>query len=312
MKASWCGLHGRRSSYCAAAIACALLVMALSKVGAGTLERYGTTAAGTNLYWTAFAPVGSGTHPAVIVLHVGGFKGSYAGPASVCQDLAGQGYLAFATEYRLAPPGTPMTTISARHPAGAQGGADDGRPPQQTDDVKAAIVAARSDARCTGKVYIVGGSAGGSHGAYCAGTGTRGYDKPDAVALLSPVTNLNDAASLADPNRTNFKYDVENYLNYTVGSSGFAPAAQAASPVTYIHGSVCPIFLLATEYDTMPPQQFTDLKGALEATSLKNYQTQLILESELPGNYDETGFTPHAFDYWDYVKLSVYSFLAAH
>ncbi len=63
------------------------------------------------------------------------------------QDLADAGYLALSIEYRLAPPGRLSGQISS------------GRFPDQPDDIKVAVRAARSDSRSTGQVGSVGGSA---------------------------------------------------------------------------------------------------------------------------------------------------------
>ena len=131
---------------------------------AGTLEQYGTTLTGVALRWKAFAPAEGGKHPAVLVIHGGGFRSGDAGPDSVSQDLAAGGFLALSTEYRLAPLHTEMNTPS--HPAPSQNTVipvDDGHYPEQTDDVQMAIRSARADSRCSGLVYGVGGSAGGSH-----------------------------------------------------------------------------------------------------------------------------------------------------
>ena len=127
---------------------------------AGQLEQYGTSSTGVALRWTAFEPAGGGRHPAVLVLHGGGFKSGQAGPTNVAQDLAAAGFLALATEYRLAPPHTPMNT--PQHPPPSQNTVfpiDDGHYPEQTTDVQMAIRAARQDPRCNGLVYCVGGSA---------------------------------------------------------------------------------------------------------------------------------------------------------
>ena len=150
----------------------------------------GTTAAGTKLFWTSYEPNGFGFHPAVLVIHVGGFLKGHPGSLDAAQDLANAGFWALAVEYRLAPPHHPMD--AAQHPDGPQADPpDDGRPPQQTDDIKMAILAARADHfRCNGKVLAVGGSAGGCHAAFCAAVGTTGNDKLDAAVLLSPATNL--------------------------------------------------------------------------------------------------------------------------
>src|SRR5438045_7027749 len=65
---------------------------------AGSKEKYGTTSTGVDLYWTAYVPPGGGKHPAVLVLHPGGFKTGAAGPQAVAQDLMNAGFFALATE----------------------------------------------------------------------------------------------------------------------------------------------------------------------------------------------------------------------
>ena len=138
-------------------------------------EKYGTTSTGVDLYWTAYVPADGLRHPAVIVLHPGGFKSGGAGPDNVAEDLGNAGFLGLAVEYRLAPPHDPMD--SPTHPVPGQNDVtpvDDGHYPEQTDDVQLAIRTARADPRCNGLVYCVGGSAGGSHSAFMAATGTAG------------------------------------------------------------------------------------------------------------------------------------------
>jgi len=46
-------------------------------------------------------------------------------------------------------------------------GASD-RPPQQSNDVKQQILAARADSHCNGTIFLVGGSAGGTHALWAA------------------------------------------------------------------------------------------------------------------------------------------------
>ena len=79
----------------------------------GSLEKYATTSTGVDLYWTAFVPDDGMRHPAVLVLHPGGFKTGRAGPAIVAKNMSKAGFLGLATEYRLAPPHGPMN--SPRH-----------------------------------------------------------------------------------------------------------------------------------------------------------------------------------------------------
>ena len=62
---------------------------------------------------------------------------------------------------------------------------DDGHYPEQTNDVRDAIIHYRNDPRSNGEVVVIGGSAGGSHSLYLAATGTPGNDMPDlAVTSL--------------------------------------------------------------------------------------------------------------------------------
>src|SRR6476646_3157491 len=135
----------------------------------GTTEVYGTASDGTILHWVAFTPSGAGPWPAVLVIHGGDFYGGLPDSApeliTCAQDLANAGYLVFSIEYRLAPPGSLAGQVS------------DGRFPDQTDDVKLAVRTARADPRCNGQVGAVGGSAGGSHTAFVAATGTPGDDR---------------------------------------------------------------------------------------------------------------------------------------
>ena len=93
-------------------------MLTVSPLDNGNLEQYGTTSTGVALRWKAFEPAGGGKHPAVIVLHAGGFKAGHAGPDFVSEDLAKAGFLALSTEYRLAPPHTPMNIPD--HPAPSQ------------------------------------------------------------------------------------------------------------------------------------------------------------------------------------------------
>jgi acetyl esterase/lipase len=81
----------------------------------------------------------------------------------VCRDLQASGYLALAVTHRLAQCGR----ISGQDP-----NYEDplsGRPPQQIDDIKSLIKAARSlTSLCNGDVGVIGGSAGGSHAVFVA------------------------------------------------------------------------------------------------------------------------------------------------
>ena len=201
------------------------------------VEQYGTSSTGVALRWTAFEPAGGGQHPAVLVLHPGGFKTGDAGPTGVAQDLAAAGFLALATEYRLAPPHKPMN--SPEHPPPSQNTVfpvDDGHYPEQTTDVQTAIRTARRDPRCNGLVYCIGGSAGASHSVYVAATGRRGDDMPDLIVCLSGPYNFANLDHLQTPCRPGETCFWESVINY-VGVPDFdnhRAELEEASPITYV------------------------------------------------------------------------------
>ncbi len=255
--------------------------LATAQGGWAGKEVYGIAPDGAQLHWVVYTPTTPGPWPAVLVIHGGGFKGG--GPpstATAALDLAGAGYLALALEYRLAPNGSIVGQTS------------DGRYPQQTDDVKMAVRAARSDPRCNGQVGSVGGSAGGCHTAYVAATGTAGDDRIDVGVSLSGAYDFTDFS--ADANIDTFIFDVTNYVN--VASSDTA-GLLAASPVNFVDKKVAPLFLINSAQDTMPFPQLADMTRKLDSLGLSNYQTLT-----LPGSL-------HAFDYWSTVKDAVIAFL---
>ena len=164
-------------------------------------EVYATASDGTSLHWDVYTPAGTGPWPAVLVIHGGRFKsGSQKSPnlESCAQDLAVAGFVAFAIEYRLAPDSKLPGQVSL------------GRFPDQTNDVTLAVRAARVDARCNGKVGVVGGSAGGYFAAFTAATGTIGQDRIDVGVSLSGPFDLADFTP--DPNIAAFIDDVTNYV----------------------------------------------------------------------------------------------------
>jgi acetyl esterase/lipase len=260
--------------------------------GVGT-SRFGNTA----LFWDAFI-IPTGRHPAVLVIHEGGFKHGEPGPASVARDLNAAGFNAFAIEYRLAPPHTDM-------PQQVVG--DAGHYPEQTNDVATAIRAARagstaaSAGKVTGRVGAVGGSAGASHAAYTAAAATLGGDMLDAAVLLSGAYDFHDPASLADTRCATFAFNVTNYVNSTNASNG--GALDLASPYRRFTSASAPVFVIATNLDPMPPRQYQILTTRLNAVRARN---QTLLITEAPG---PDGCTRHAFEYWDDVKTQAIAFL---
>ena len=243
---------------------------------------YGTADDGTPLRWTIYPGAGAGPHPAVLVIHGGGFRMEPPSPKTLeaARDAAAAGFNAFHVEYRLA----------------SRDGLPDqkslGQFPDQTNDLKIAVRAARKYPGGNGKVGAIGGSAGGAHDVFLAATGAMGDDRLDAAVALSGAYDFSDQSS-AQPN---FRRLVENYA----GSS--SPAAlKKASPITYIDQETAPLYVIASDDDAMPPEQYADLIKKLHAVGTTNFQELLLPNSRA-----------HAFAYWSEVRERCLAFLHKH
>jgi acetyl esterase/lipase len=250
-----------------------------------TSEVYALASDGTPLTWTVYAPSGAGPWPAVLVIHGGRFVGGDpedAGVNGCAQDLANAGFIAFAIDHRLAPPGSiPGQTSS-------------GRFPEQYDDVHLAVQAARNDVRGNGQVGAVGGSSGATHAAWVAATGTPGDDRLDVAVCLSGSYDFSDFSP--DPDLEEFIGIVTNYVG--VPSTDTA-ALRAASPAWVLDATIAPLFLADAVGDTVPGAQLDDMVGQLNVHGVINYEARSI-----PGNL-------HSFGYWSRVKNDALDFLAA-
>lgn len=248
-------------------------------------EVYGTAADGTVLHWVVYTPITPGPWPAVLVIHGGGFDSNTpdSSPESIAcgQDLAAAGYIAFSIEYRLAPPGF------------LPGQTSDGRFPDQSDDTKVAIRAARNDLRCNGQVGAVGGSGGGYLVAFCLGSGTFGDDRLDVGVGLSGAYDLSDLSPT--PNLNYFTATVTNYVGVTAADT---VALRAASPAWLVDSTIGPLFMVNSTRDSMPYSQLGDMIAHLDALGVTNYQAL-----SLPGSL-------HAFGNWPSVKDQALTFIA--
>jgi acetyl esterase/lipase len=209
------------------------------------------------------------------------------------QDLVAAGYYVFVADYRLAPCG--LIKGQTCHITDESSG----RPPQQTNDVKAIMRAARADTHCNGFVGIVGGSAGGSHAAFVNLDRSvsadwpfwNNYrdDRPDAVVLLSGAYDFSDRTTegyMPDPVKP-FKDFIENYTN-----SCDLNYERSKSPVSLLSPSTAdikPMFLINSEMDTMPFHQIVDMENALQAAGVDSslYKVLTVPDS-----------SSHAFEYW--------------
>ncbi len=250
------------------------------------VEVYAVANDGTHLQWTVYTPSGRGPWPAVLVIHGGEFRsGSFSDPgvAHCAQDLANAGYVAFAINYRLAPPGSLPGQRSL------------GQSPDQYNDVHLAVQAARNDSRGNGEVGAVGGSAGGTHAVWVAATGTTGADRLDVGVSLSGAYDFSDFTP--DPYLYKFIDDVTNYVG--VPSTDTA-ALRGASPAWTVDSTVSPLLLVQSAADIMPAAQFADMVAQLNAHGVRNYAAMTI-----PGAL-------HSFDYWPQIKSTALAFLAAN
>lgn len=249
-------------------------------------EVYGTAADGTVLHWVVYTPTTPGPWPAVLIIHGGGFDSNTpnSSPESIncAQDMAAAGYIAFSIEYRLAPPGA------------LPGQTSDGRFPDQSDDAKVAIRAARNDQRrCNGRVGAVGGSGGGYLVAFCLGTGTFGDDRLDVGVGLSGAYDLSDFNPT--PTLTYFTTTVTNYVGVTATDTA---ALRAASPAWLVDSTIAPLLMVNSTRDSMPYSQLGDMIEHLDALGVTNYQAL----TQAGGK--------HAFANWPDVKDVALTFLA--
>ena len=265
----------------------------------------------TTLKWSAMIH-NVGARPGVLFIHGGGFRaGKRTDITTYAQDVAAAGFNVFSIDYRLAPPHTAL---------GTQPACDNGYYHEQTDDVATAIAAARNGTttatagKMTGWVAAVGGSAGASHAAYCAGAPVRGGDQLNCAVALSGIFDLHDPAMEfnTDPIcgdglscRSNNASNLTNYVGVTDWSNG--GAQDLASPYRRFTSTSSPLYFIATNCDVIPQSQFNIMDTLLGGIPGFSYQKLLVNETQPPG-----GCTDHEFAYWATVKDSVISFLNAH
>lgn len=260
-----------------AIISCLILSRVAHAEVVPSTEVFGQAADGTVLHWVVYTPTTPGPWPAVLIIHGGGFiEGTpTSSPESIncAQDMAAAGYIAFSIEYRLAPPGA------------LPGQTSDGRFPDQSDDAKVAIRAARNDPRCNGQVGAVGGSGGGYLVGFCLATGTFGDDRLDVGIGLSGGYDLSDFS--ANPILDSYTTKVTNYVGVTATETA---ALRAASPAWLADSTIAPLLMVNSIRDTMPYSQLGDMIEHLDALGVTNYQALTLAG----GN--------HAFANWPAVK----------
>jgi acetyl esterase/lipase len=253
---------------------------------------------------------GTEPYPVAITSHAGGFRsGDAYGSTSQRQadrDLAAAGFLVFSIDYRLAPEGL----ILHQHVHdGTPEGIASGRPPQQSNDVKQQILAAKYDPKSNGIVFLIGGSGGATHGLWAAldpnptVPGWSAAEFPKAIVALSAPCDLSSRVGDNQHDVQIFGMDVENYTNST--DRGYQ---YSVSPIALVAAAtnIPPIRLYATQMDPVPHQQAEAMRDALF-----DHGGVDVLEWTIPG------INLHAFNYWhtlnpltgNYVSVEVIDFL---
>lgn len=216
----------------------------------------------------------------------------------VCRDLAAQGFYVISISYRLAPCGF----INGQDPSHSN--PLDGRPPQQTDDVKSAIRAAEADLVHVknGKVGVLGGSAGGSHASFVLfdkiptpGGGypywcLTGDNRPVCGVSLSGAYNFADRAF---PDITpKFIRDVNNYTNTCVQADQLTKNGLAISPVALVKSEAeqtfMDVFLVNSEGDSMPYREILDIQCKFQEKQISTTKYKVVTTQTMS----------HSFQLW--------------
>ena len=267
----------------------------------------------TVLEWRVFEPTpvpSNDKGPDVVLIHEGHFatgnifSGLLADPIA---DLQAAGYYVFVVAHRLAPCGL----IKGQD---CHADSSSGRPPQQTDDIKAFIRAARVDSRCDNhRLAVVGGSSGASHAAFAAFDITSsgsvwpnwnqsGDDRPLAFACLSGMYDFTDRTTDSDYPAVpgdpinDFRNKIENYTGTCVlFDSNGGPNEWSSSPVAHLPPNFTsakpfrPMYFIHSRHDTIPYHQLFDVQCKLAAAGVTASQYQVLT---IPDSSE------HAFQYW--------------
>jgi acetyl esterase len=198
----------------------------------------------------AYIPAGGGVRPGVMVIYGGGWiLGSKEQSAPVARQLAEQGFVAFAMNYRLAP----------FHPF-----------PAAVDDVQASVDWVRDHAFDFGldpaRIGAIGGSAGGHLSAMLA---TLGEGPHGEGARISAAVSW---AGPMDLQPAEFGPDSQIYLDAflnCIGRPCDEATVVAASPISHVDPSDAPILLAQGEEDQLvPPDQGLRMADRLQAAGV--------------------------------------------
>lgn len=226
------------------------------------------TVDGEELALDVYRPDGGRDLPGLLLIHGGGWAtGTKDASTAGGVRLAQQGFVVFALDYRLAPPG------------------GEWHAPAQIEDCRAALLWIRENGDSYGtdtqRIAAFGPSAGGNLALLLGTTGTRGRDKADVVASFSGPTDLTDADA---PMFQRQEELLVNYLGCPVGEC--EELAREMSPLTHAGRGDAPTFLANSESEMVPVQQAVALADALEDAGVT------VELARRPGVAHGVGLTP--------------------
>ena len=194
-----------------------------------------------DLVLDAYVP-GGGPHPAVVVIHGGGWAhGSKEELNFEGEGLAMAGFSAFVVDYRMAPPG------------------GDWHAPIALEDVRSAVLWVRQNAATYNadplRVGALGNSAGGNLAMMLGTTGTVGADRVEAVVSFSGQSNLMTLSN---------EHTINAATNYIGCSSTDCPSDwMANSPIDHCDHLTSPMLIVNSTHELMPLDQATGMATKL-------------------------------------------------
>lgn len=226
----------------------------------------------------AFVPSGPGPHPAVVLVHGGGWRsGSRGGWVRTGRALAREGLAAFTIDYRL--------SGVAEFPAAR-------------DDVVDAVRWIRENANRfdvdPARIALLGGSAGANLSLLAATLGEGALDREARVAAVvawSPPVDLRSPPTplIAELTTAYLGCDPEDCVD----------RAAAASPHTHVDPSDPPALVVTSATEIVPRSEAERMADELRAAEVDH---RLVV---LPGN-------AHASAYRDEIWTDTVSFLRTH
>lgn len=213
---------------------------------------------GVTLLLDVYRPAGEGPFPSVLVLYGRAWRdGSKEGAGRVAAALAQEGFVAFAPEYREAPPG-------GRWHA-----------PDPFLDVMAAATWVRENARRYGadpdRLGALGWSAGGNLAMLL---GTRGRTLGAGVDAVVSWSGPTDLRSLSDSMGTAEDLLLENYLG--CARSSCPDLWRQMSPIEQVDAESAPILIANSEQELVPIGHAEAMFRRLQEAGIASSQLEVV------------------------------------